>query len=481
MEFLTNFTCLIVTTFDLMYSHIILTILIAAFLKLIQILIKNKFGSPSPKIVVAILLLIPVSIFISNQFGYLVCKSGEVEKKEVLLDEKTGYKYLITKGVFINESDIVTTAAINNSCRSVRVVKKQDGKNKVFDAKIIKILDQAKGFITFLRSNIKNKYFVAVAGENLVQDQELLIAKPKNSLTKSRVINYNPGIYATEFYSKDSRPGNSGSPIYNQKGYIVGILWGGNKEHQSNKGHMTMATSISTIRALAEENNIKLYSIKDNILNLTLNPSFYQNFGAKIFCANATTAQFGTGVFINEDTVMTNYHVVKSCNEQEILLNKQRYSSKTIAYLSDYRGDVAFLRTNTKQNSHAYVSHYSIESTPNVFFPDYVSAKPTSSRFRIGDGKTSFVGQEQSLLTIQGREISIDDMGTPIFNNKGFLVGIIQGHTINFGKQATPANSIISSALLESIPIYTYDSREYKTTPNEEQIADSVVDVYCLK
>jgi hypothetical protein len=127
------------------------------------------------------------------------------------------------------------------------------------------------------------------------------------------------------------------------------------------------------------------------------------------------------------------------------------------------------------------VSYYSAQSSSNVFFPDYVTARPTSSKFRVGRGTASFVGQKQALLTINDRKITLKNMGAPIFNKKGFLVGITQGPSIGFGKKATPVNSIISSALISSIPVYAYNSAEFQTKPNLEQISDSIVDIYCLK
>jgi len=482
MDFLTNFTCIIVTTFDWLRLYMIEAIVIAILIKIIHLCLNKRYGSLDPKITISIVCLIPFVIFIANQFDYLICDSA-MKQKEAVFDEKTGVSYIHTKGVFINKSDILTTSAINNSCKSIRVLKNNNGKKQIFDTKILKTLDNSKGSITFLRSNAKNEFFAIVASDDLVKDQEVLIAKSNKSLTKSVIEDYDPGIYSTEFYSNDSRPGNSGAPIYNRKGYIVGILWGGDSSNKSSSGggNMTIATSLKAIKALANKNDIQLYSIKDDVPNLVSDESFYKNLGAKIFCDKSINAQFGSGVFVNENTVMTNYHVVKNCGNLEILSNKRKFSAKMIAYLSDSDGDIAFLRTKKRQRNFALVSYYSAQSSSDVFFPDFVTAKPTSSRFRIGKGRISFVGQKQSLLTIQDRKITMNDMGAPIFNKKGFLVGIIQGQSLGFGKQATPVNSIISSALLSAIPLYSYDSKEFKTKPNLEQISDSIVDIYCLK
>jgi len=482
MEFLTNITCLIVTTFDFLYFHMLEAIVVCVLIKIIQICLKKRYGSLDPKITISIILSIPIAIFIANQFDYLICSSS-IKQKEVIFDEKTGQSYIHTKGIFINKSDILTTGAINNSCKSIKVFKNNKGQKQIFKTKIIKTLDDSKGYITFLRSKVKNKFFAIIASDDLRQDQEILIAKSNKSFTQSTVMDYDPGIYSTEFYSADSRPGNSGAPIYDRKGYVVGILWGGDSSNKSSSGNgnMTMATSLKAIKALAKENDIQLYSIKDDVPNLVQDPRFYKNFGAKIFCDKSINTQFGTGVFVNENTVMTNHHVVKNCNNLEVLINKKIFKAREIAHLSDKEGDIAFLRTSQRQRNFALVSYYSSQSSSNVFFPDYVTAKPTSSRFRTGKGTASFVGQKQALLTITGRKIALKNMGAPIFNKKGFLVGVTQGQTIGFGKRATPVNSIISSALLSSIPIYAYDSEEFQTKPNIEQISDSIVDIYCLQ
>lgn len=484
MQYLTNLTCLIIYAFDLIYHNILETIIIAALIKIIQIAIKKKFGSLNPKIVLGILIAIPIVIFILNKFDYLICQAPATKKKQVQIDPKSGLKYVATKGVFINETDIITSSEINLSCKSIRVLKQKQDENIVFDSQIIKILDQSKGNLTFLRSKTKNKHFAIIANNNLAQGQELFYLRKNNDkiiVKKTSVAKFDPGIYRAEFFSKDSGPGNSGAPLYNQKGYIVGILWGGNQEQENKSGYLTYATSLAKIKDFAKKHNIKLYSIAKNSHNLILDQNYYQNFGAKIICDNFANNIFGTGVFINKNTVMTNHHVIKNCKKIEVLANKQKYQSQVIAKLSDANGDIAFLQTDKISNYFALMSYYSAESNPLVFFPDFVTPNPRSSRFKIGRGTMKYMGQKHSILILNSRDLSIADSGLPIFDKKGFLVAINQGQIVGFGKDATPANVMVSAALLNSIPIYSYDATDFNTKLNPEQIKDAMVDIFCFK
>ncbi len=67
------------------------------------------------------------------------------------------------------------------------------------------------------------------------------------------------------FLDPKGRQGNSGSPVFNNKGYLIGLLYGGGGILSADSA----ATSLKEIKNFAKKNGVQLFSIKNQKMALS--------------------------------------------------------------------------------------------------------------------------------------------------------------------------------------------------------------------
>jgi S1-C subfamily serine protease len=172
----------------------------------------------------------------------------------------------IGTGSFVNSNTIITNEHVaNKACTKITIIDngiKYSG--QYIDGLIEKGVDLS--YIRVLGAN--KKTFVAISSHNAKINEQVFFpdydAKNLGKLDKSTGIlkDYRP---TGEFYikSNNARPGNSGSPIINSNGGLVGVLWGGSWlshfVHSKGNGGDAVSNSRTSVIELAKKNSIKLY------------------------------------------------------------------------------------------------------------------------------------------------------------------------------------------------------------------------------
>ncbi len=195
-----------------------------------------------------------------------------------LMDAGGHYNYFGT-GSFVGPNIVMTNAHVARNCKKLAV---RDNKNNTYDAKILAITEK-KFDIAFLETPANRKEF-ALFSSNIPKVNDIAIApnytdevgvfkKFKCKVTK-----------LTEdeiwFASSTTRMGNSGSPIFNQNGYLVGLLWGVGGFVSS----FTTAGNVKVILDFAAKNKVLLFSTKDQSFNLAKSPDFLNKVTVNVLC-----------------------------------------------------------------------------------------------------------------------------------------------------------------------------------------------------
>jgi energy-coupling factor transporter transmembrane protein EcfT len=220
-------------------------------------------------------------------FSFLICSSGLIENwlftksPRIKTGEYKGYHYRIMgTGSFVNSSVIMTNHHVIKGCK--KIIARD--KNNLYKSELIASLKDDWIDIAFIKTDANKKNFVLLSSKN---------AEINDGVFYPNFTDY-PGIFTKslgkvlrnignelELYSPVGRPGNSGSPIFNQKGYLIGLLWGGSGFLISEN---VTANSLTVIEKFAKENKIKLFSVKNQEEDLSKEKDFLEDRVVNLLC-----------------------------------------------------------------------------------------------------------------------------------------------------------------------------------------------------
>ena len=189
----------------------------------------------------------------------------------------------------------------------------------------------------------------------------------------------------------------------------------------------------------------------------------------------------GSGVIVDNNSVVTNYHVVKGASQLKILFDGQSQSTVTTTYYSiDYDNDLILLKIQpTTYSPIPIFDQDSSEIGDKIFVAG--NPKGLSGTFSEGiiSGKRQF--DKRKLLQITA-PISPGSRGGPVVNGFGKLIGISvgsykDGQNLNF---AIPA-SYVKNLLFAKIPLEIKTLFQGTKEPNENEIINNVIDAAIVK
>lgn len=193
---------------------------------------------------------------------------------------------------------------------------------------------------------------------------------------------------------------------------------------------------------------------------------------------NRMSFRHGTGSFVNPADVMTNAHVVKGCASLEVVAKSGRYPAKIIAILERRNGDIAFIRTEAKEKKFIILSRRDPKIGDIVLFPNYTS-DPTN--FDKARGKITLANRSGGLefLAPHGRG---GNSGSPIYNKKGYVVGILHSAYISLKPimAASDAKTIADFALKNKIRMFYIRNEDEDLTQHDGFFEDFAVTVICF-
>ena len=186
-------------------------------------------------------------------------------------------------GSFVNHTDVMTNAHVAEHCSERLEIKTKHG---TYQGRVIAVLKRGEGDLAFIRTNaIESKFILLSAKKPQIGDIVLFPNYTANPTifdkVKGKITKIGEGEDGLEFLAPKGRQGNSGSPIYNEKGYVVGIV---HSEYFSLQPIM-IGTDLETIRNFAAQNGIAIFYSKNQEIDLTKQEDFYDNFAVNIICA----------------------------------------------------------------------------------------------------------------------------------------------------------------------------------------------------
>jgi len=365
-------------------------------------------------------------------------------------------------GSFINERDVITSYSAIRRCKKIKV----SVDDRFYDGVVLGSAKMFKGNLTFIRTNANKKDFALIRQKKLAVGDDVIITQLSEDLKSFHEIPAKIGFVGNdkhdlEISSPRVKKGNSGSPIYNEKGYMIGILKGISFSNQEED--FVSATSIKTIKDFANKSGVNLVKTNYYAKDLTKNPNFYRDFGVGIACFKSEdmnkktfAASFGTGVFVNRDDVITNAHVLNDCDEIRVITKKKKYKGKLIAKLPAKQGDVAFIRTNANTSKYAIFEDRMPRKSEAVFFPYYTDQEGS---FKAEGGLVKFVGNKNHGLELVAPGLERAIPGAPIYDNKGHYIGSLSGKLSYDQKTqliiATPISVIKDFAIKNHVMLYS--------------------------
>lgn len=389
-------------------------------------------------------------------------------------------------GAYVNNYDVLTSYSAINECNSVGVLTAD---NQIKDAKILNAVEVSKGNLAFLRTNHKSSKYIVVGSFELNKNDPISIMDLSEDLksytsTSGQVAFVGINKDDIEFLSSEAKKGNSGSPLYNSKGYIIGVLKG--ISTSTLEGRHVTATSIKTIRDFAIKQRIKLSRPQFYGTNQTEKNDFFDHYGVNVSCFSKDEngqlqkiGKFGTGSFINPNDVMTNAHVVDDCDVINVITKNKSYEGKLIAKLPEKQGDIAFIRTTANTNRFSYYDDRLPLVGQDIFFPYYTDNRGV---FKQSVGKITYIGTKNHGLEIIAPDLKRVIPGAPIFDEKGRLIGTLATKLNYDGKQdliiATPANNILDFANQSRVRILSHRVARYGGDRDNEP---ALIKIICNK
>lgn len=174
----------------------------------------------------------------------------------------------------------MTNHHVISGCKKIAV----RDKTHLYKADLIASFRKNGVDIAFVRTGANKKDFVLLSNQN-VKIGDIVFYPNYTS---------QPGVFSkakakVEEYLGDQirildpkgRKGNSGSPVFNHKGYLIGLLWGGGGIWSSE----ALITSLTEIKKFAEENGVNLNSTRNQEIDLSKEKNFFDSRVVQVLCS----------------------------------------------------------------------------------------------------------------------------------------------------------------------------------------------------
>lgn len=183
-------------------------------------------------------------------------------------------------GSFISSSIVMTNAHVVHPCKSDKIVVRD--KEHLYRAEVMAVLPQGKGDIAFLLTAANKKNFVLFSADLPKIDDIVLFPNYTStpgffSKSKGKIIEISDR--EIRFEAPKGRKGNSGSPVFNTKGQLIALFWGGGGFFSS----YSVATNAKAIAEFARQNKIPLFVVQNKNSNL-IKDSFEEDV-VTVMCA----------------------------------------------------------------------------------------------------------------------------------------------------------------------------------------------------
>ena len=174
----------------------------------------------------------------------------------------------------------------------------------------------------------------------------------------------------------------------------------------------------------------------------------------------------GSGFFVGKNIIATNYHVVESANDINVLIQTgadiKTYSTKLLCV--DKTNDLALLMIDDKNFKHISTLPYNIyqrtiDVGSSIFTMGYPMVQSMGSEIKVTDGiissKTGYEGQISAYQI--SAPIQPGNSGGPMFDKKGNLVGITSAGIPGANNVGYSIKSSYLYQLMDSAPITIED------------------------
>lgn len=188
----------------------------------------------------------------------------------------------------------------------------------------------------------------------------------------------------------------------------------------------------------------------------------------------------GTGVFINKQDVLTNYHVVAPCTQVGIIEKDQFYPAHIIATSkANYQKptsstnpaigkDIAVLRTQANKASFALFRTDALKEGETIISPNFSPWE--RGIFYKRNGSVDLIGANYFSFSAPARP---GMSGSPVYDEEGNMVGlshsIIKGYVLPNLNYGTHTSSLIPFLLDKHIPIFEKNSLTPSPSPQRYQ------------
>jgi S1-C subfamily serine protease len=240
--------------------------------------------------------------------------------------------------------------------------------------------------------------------------------------------------------------------------------------------------------------NFKIF-LEDEALSGIYNVSLFQNEKLEITLKNNdeevvyyltklteddiySTISSGSGIFINNNTVLTNYHVVKSYNKLTIEFQNKIFKGKVIKY--DEALDIALVKIDDSiimDKQHLNFADYNIEIGKETFVSGFPFVNSMGKELKITSGIISstkgFNDDDRYVQTTA--PVDPGNSGGPLIDENGNIIGITTAKH-NYGTNVGYALKV-RPLIIEKYVIKTTSIKNILTT---QQIYNKAKNTICI-
>lgn len=165
------------------------------------------------------------------------------------------------------------------------------------------------------------------------------------------------------------------------------------------------------------------------------------------------TTTAGTGFFINQNTLVSCYHVLNKVNTVEILSSDGK--NFTVDSVIAANQIIDLIKFTVKEKSKSWLKL--AKKIPTIGQSTFIIGNPESNDFSITSGIVSAIRMERTRLVIQTTApTSTGTSGAPLMNNKCEVLGVMAfviygGQNINFALAANQIETLMNDGTIKDI------------------------------